>query len=96
MDSKVVFEGDAPFHLPIPQQARAQGHLNNAVTVTFEALLPGRQQRYGLEVFEVQMIRAVARELGLQLLEAAQELARRDRIFPPSLRQPRTRTIGGR
>ena len=85
MDSKVVFEGDAPFHLPILQQARAQGHLNNAVTVTFEALLPGRQQRYGLEVFEV-----------LQLLEAAQESARRDRIFPPSLRQPRTRTIGGR
>jgi hypothetical protein len=33
--SNVIFEGDGPFNLPIAQQATAQSHPNNAVTVTF-------------------------------------------------------------
>jgi hypothetical protein len=84
--SKVIFEGDGPFHLAVAQQATAQGHLNNGVTVTFGALLGDRQRQHGLEAIGVQMTAAVARELGYQLLKAAADSEPKVAVLPPSLR----------
>jgi hypothetical protein len=83
--SKVIFEGDGPFHLAVAQQAWAQGHHNNGVTVTFGALLGERQRQHGLEAIEVQMTASVARELGYRLLKAAADADPKVPVFPPSL-----------
>jgi hypothetical protein len=83
--SNVIFEGDGPFHLAEAQQAWAQGHLTNGVTVTFAALLGERQRRHGLEAIEVHMTASVARELGYRLLKAAADADPKVAVLPLSL-----------
>ena len=85
--SKITFEGDGPFHLPVAQQATAQGHLNNGVTITFKALLGERQKTHGLEAIDVQLVTTEARKLRDALSRAIweSEKAMVPDFFPPSL-----------
>jgi hypothetical protein len=85
MSSNVIFEGEGPFHLPTAQQATAEGHLSNGVTVIFRALLGDRQRQHGLEAMNVQMTAGVARELGYRLLKAAADSEPRMAVLPLSL-----------
>ena len=82
--STVIFEGDGPFYLGVAQQATAEGHLNNGVTVTIRALLGDRRQ-HGLEAMDVEMTATLARELGYLLLKAAADAEPKVAVLPLSL-----------
>ena len=71
MESNVIFEGPGPFHLPVAQHARADGHTNNGVTLTLQCLLPRRGGE--MEAVNVQMLASVAREAAVRLLQAAEQ-----------------------
>lgn len=70
-ESKIIYQGPGPFHLPVVQTATATGNKENGVTMTLRALLPEREPQ--LESVSAQMLSGVARELAVQLLRAADE-----------------------
>ena len=77
MESRVIFEGPGPFHLPVAQRASAEGHTNNGITLTLYSLLPAHDasseamRSKSPEAVNVQMPSKVARELAVQLIRAA-------------------------
>jgi len=80
MDSRVIFEGPGPFALPTAQQATADGHTSNGVTLTLFCSLgaaAGASLGREPEPISVQMTSAVALELAGRLAQAA---ARADRL----------------
>ena len=70
-DSEITFRGPGPFHLPVAQRATAIGRSGDAVTMTVYVILPERGPEP--EPVSAQMIPKVARELSVQLLQAASE-----------------------
>ena len=77
MESKVIFEGPGPFHLPVAQEATATGNSNNGVTLKVYCLVlereSGVQQRKEAEPIGIQMASHVAEALAHRLLDAVKE-----------------------
>jgi hypothetical protein len=69
-ESKVVFQGSGPHHLPFVHSATARGG-DNEVEMTLYAVVEG----HGSHPIPIgsQMVAGVARELGMALMVAADE-----------------------
>ena len=72
-ESKVVFQGPGPHHLPIAQSATAHGGASE-VAMTLYAVVEGQGPRP--IPIGIQMVASVARELGMALMVAAGEADR--------------------
>jgi hypothetical protein len=66
-ESELTVRGPGPFHLPAAQRATASGNKDNGVTMTFWAVLRNSPP----ESVQVQLTSKLARELAVQLLQAA-------------------------
>jgi hypothetical protein len=72
-ESKVVFQGSGPHHLPLVQRATAHGG-SNEVAMTLYAVV--EDQGPNPIPIGIQMVAIVARELGMALMVAADEADR--------------------